>query len=76
MADLLTAAAVAVELGISTTAVYRLIHRGTLGRVYIGTRVFIRPDQVEAYRANELYQRRSRAATSQAQSAAKKAVKS
>jgi excisionase family DNA binding protein len=76
MPEYLSAEAVAAQLKISKPAVYRLVHRGTLGKVYIGVRVFFKQEHLDAYLANPLYQKRSRAATSEAQRAAKKAAKS
>lgn len=75
MPEYLSAEAVAVQLKISKPAVYRLVHRGTLGKVYVGVRVLFKQEHIDAYLANPLYQKRSRASTSAAQSEAKRRAK-
>lgn len=51
----------AEKLGISTTAVYKLIHRGSLASRRLGMMLWIKDEELERLRKDPQYRRYSRA---------------
>ena len=60
MENFLTVRACAEKLGVSATAVHRLIHRGTLAASWAAGRLFVRRDRLDALMADSDYIKRTR----------------